>query len=255
MVSGRLFILVLALLVVCGLASADTIEATGVDWSRGEGVWLKENGSSTPTDAYFAGVINIIVTANDGKQYNRDTLCAQLFVDIHPGVTYNTTVVRPDQAPGRNLQIAAWLVDNELSAVTTAAQGAGLQLAIWDIVEDGGDGFDKGNVQASTTSGEETDPTVLSDAEAYEQLALGPLLQGPFQSSDLAFVYVNTTIPDGSPVQMLIGPVFPDGPQPAPEPSTSALGGVGLVALAYLALRKKTRYCPAGRSRNGVPAS
>lgn len=246
--SGRLFILVLILLVACGLASADTIDATGVDWSRGEGVWIKENGA--PTDAYFAGVIFITLTANNGSQYDRDTLCAQLFVDIFLHQTYNTTVVRPDQVPGRNLTIAAWLVDNELPTATTPAQGAGLQLAIWDIVEDGGDGFSKGSVQASTTSGEETDPTVLYWAEVYEQLALGPQLQGPFQSSDLAYVYVNTDL-GGNPAQMLIGPVFQDnGPEPASEPSTSALGGAGLIAGAYLA-RKKVRY----RSRNAVPAS
>lgn len=249
--SVRLLILALILFGACGLASADTIDATDVDWSRGEGVWLTENNSSTPTDAYFAGVIFITLTASNGSQYNRDTLCAQLFVDINPGVTYNTTVVRPDQVPGRNLTIAAWLVDSELPTVTTAPQGAGLQLAIWDIVEDGGDGFSTGSVQASTTAGEETDPTVLLWAETYECLAMGsqsPSCQaagvtplGPVQTSDLAYVYINTAL-NGDPAQMLIGPVFQDnGPEPAPEPSTSTLGGAGLIAGAYLAFRKKAR--------------
>ena len=238
----RGLILILMLSVGCGLAYADTITVTGVDSTRGEyGLWINELG--TPKSVYYAGVINILLN----QTYSRDSLCAQLFVDIGFG-TYYTTVMSPSeaqQAYGRNLEEAAWLVDNELPAVTTSAQGAALQLAIWDIVEDGGDGLASGSVAVSSDLNNPTDPTVLGLANSYEQDALGPDLQGPFQTSDLAFVYVNTDS-GGSAAQMLVGPQFQDnGPQPAPEPSTFALGGGGLVAAGFLTYR----------SRKAVPAS
>ena len=50
--------LVTAATVLCGIAAADTLVATGVDTSAGEyNVWIGENGQDVP--AYFAGVILI----------------------------------------------------------------------------------------------------------------------------------------------------------------------------------------------------
>lgn len=228
----------LAIFVFAGFLRADDLTPTGVDSSLGEGIWIDESG--TPVDAYFAGVIEITLTSDDGQQYDRDTMCVQLLTDIYLGVEYDTDVVDPDSVSSGELQRVAWLVDNALlptqnegiySAlpssdwVESAAQGAGIQLAIWDITSDGGDGFSSGSVQASTTPGEVTDPTALAWAEEYEALSLG-------QWSDSAFVYENTTIGGGTPAQMLEGPIFTDGgPQPIPEPGTPALVGVALIGL------------------------
>lgn len=247
--------LLIGLLVFAGLASASTITAN-VDWTRGSDLWINENG--TPTDAYFAGVVLINLTEN-GQQYSRDTLCVDLFTDIYVGQPYNTTVTDPNSIKGRNLVRVAWLLNNALMPtqgpvyssaipssdfVTTASQGAGIQLAIWDITTDGGDGFSSGRVQASTSPGNPTNPAVLAWANTYESLSAG-------RSSDQAFVYVNSAIDSGLPAQMLEGPIFRDGgpkPQgvtltgidPTPEPATCLLAGIALVGLGLVKRTSKT---------------
>ena len=228
----------------CALANT-TILATGVDTTRGEGIWIKEDGVNQ--NAYFAGVILIAVSQN-GQQFNRDSLCVDLFTDIYLNTTYNSQIMRPDQEPGRNLDRVSWLVDNALlptqgsyssllpSAdwVKTPAQGAGMQLAIWDITTDGGDGFSSGRVRAATGA-QTTDPTALAWAQTYETLSYGKV-------SDLAFVYLNTDIHTGAQVQMLEGPLFTDGgPVPIPEPATYVLVGAALIGIGVWSRRAMKR--------------
>lgn len=240
----RLSLLLVALLMPAGLALGGTIVAPGVDWSRGESIWISEDGVSQ--NAYFAGVIFISLSQN-GVQYSRDTLCVDLFTDIYLGVTYDTNVLNPDAVPGKELNRISWLVDNALlptqdpvynSALPTVdwvaspAQGAGIQLAIWDITHDNGDGFSAGRVQASTIPGQATDPAVLAWANLYEGLSFG-------KTSDLAFVYDNWAIGSGTPAQMLEGPRFRDGgPMPSPEPSTLALAGTALIEIGLCRRRR-----------------
>jgi hypothetical protein len=176
-------------------ASPYTINATGVDWSRGENIWIRENGTDRQT--YFTGVIYISLFDQSGNQWNRDTLCVDLFTDIYIGVTYDTVELHPNDVSGRNLTRVSWLVDNALLPtqvnpyssllpssdwVTTPAQGAGIQLAIWDITENNGDGFSAGSVQASQDPNNPTPADVLYWATLYETLSLG-------ETSDLAYVY------------------------------------------------------------------
>ena len=209
--------LTVALLLLGGNAFADTdtytIDATGVDWNRGQNIWINEDGN--PVQTYFSGVIFITLTdANTGQTWNRDTLCVDLFTDIYLGNTYNTAVLSPADVSGKNMPRVAWLVDNALLPaentnyvsqlppsdwVTNSAQGAGIQLAIWDITVDGGDGFTNGRVQAST--GTPTPADVLYWANTYEALSLG-------KSSYSAYVYSNYN--GTAEAQMLLGPEFTD---------------------------------------------
>jgi len=238
--------IIAAALLFAGMAFASTIlTPTGVDWSRGASIWMNENGSDI--QAYFAGVIYISLQEN-GLQYDRDTLCVDLFTDIVLGVTYDTTVLHPSQVSGKNLDRVSWLVDNALLPtqnshylsdlpktdwVFSAAQGAGIQLAIWDIVHDQGDGFSAGSVRASTNPSHPTDPQVLSWAQTYQALSAG-------KSSGLAFIYDNVDRVSGQPAQMLAGPLFTDaGPSPNPEPPTLALMGTALILVG--SMRRKRR--------------
>jgi hypothetical protein len=241
------------LLLLCGAASANSvIMATGVDWSRGGSLVIREDDQDV--QAYFAGVIFISLTEG-GHVYNRDTLCVDLFTDINLGQQYNSNLLRPDQvAPSKNLSRVSWLVENALLPgqdsnygselqqvdwVLSAAQGAGLQFAIWDIVHDGGDGFFAGRVQAATNQSSATDPVILNWAQRYEAVSLT-------KTNNAAYVYNNVQIGDGSLAQMLIGPQFSTGPEPVPEPDTLAPAGVALILLSLM-LRKWLR---AGRGGN-----
>jgi hypothetical protein len=233
-----------ALLLLGGNAFADayTIDATGVDWSRGENIWI--NGDGNPVQTYFTGVIDITLTDTDSnQQWNRDTLCVDLFTDIYIGQAYGTMVLHPSDVSGSNLPRVSWLVDNALlptqnnSAssvlpssdwVTSSAQGSGIQLAIWDIVHDNGDGLSAGRVQASSDPNNPTPQDVIDWVNTYETLSLN-------QSSDLSYIYENVSLSDDTPAQRLAGPEFADnGPAPVPEPSTcqfmlvSLAGWIGL---------------------------
>ncbi len=252
--SRRAFSLFATAILASGIAAADTIIAN-VDTSLGEyNVEISENGADVNT--YFAGGLDIQLTNSSGT-VTRETMCVDLFTDIYVGQTYGTSVDLPSQVPLSQIPAAlervAWLEDNALlpaltpGAPTTltsnywvaganaAAMGAGMQLAIWDIIVDGGDGFTSGAVQQGSAANP-TDPTALYWANEYETLSAG-------QSSDEAFVYENVSLSDGSPAQTLEGPEFQDnGPQPAPESSTFVLAGMALLALRHTSRRK-----PGGR--------
>ncbi len=60
----------------------------------------------------------------------------------------------------------AWLGSTYLSANLTAQQAAAIQLAIWDIVQDGGDGLAAGSFQVSGNGVASLAPTYISEAIA-----------------------------------------------------------------------------------------
>jgi hypothetical protein len=236
-------IFVVAAALFCGIARADSIVVNGVDTNRGMGsangndLWIFENGT-TNENAYFAGVIVITVSNAGGTPYLRDSLCVDLFTGIGVGGSYTTTVLHPDQVSGKHLGRVSWLVDNVLPSVAGPAQGAGLQLAIWDIVHDGGDGFSTGNVRASPDPAHPTNADALGYAVTYEAMSDN-------KYSDLAFVYDNRD-GYGREVQMLIGPQFSDGgPSPVPEPSDLMLGVVLVLGGCLVQRRLRLRRAEA----------
>ena len=262
--------LLLAFCVFGGLTLADTLDPVSINSSEGGSIWMNEK--NVATDVYFAGVINIQVVHN-GTTYTRETLCVDLFTDINIGTTYYTVDMMPSAIPPadpeKDLLSVSWLIDNAMlpglypgqytsalptayyittsntTAGTSVQRGEALQLAVWDMTVDGGDGFSKGNVQASNTTGEVTDPVVLFDAQFYEAAALG-------QFTDNADVYVNwsgnANQKLGTAAQMLEGPLYTTGPQPlGPEPATFVLVGTALIAIGW-SWRRRMRKPASGRA-------
>jgi hypothetical protein len=230
--------LLFALLTVCP-AVANTILVSGVDSSLGlqQSLYIDENG--TPTQIYWAGGIDITV---DG--YTRAVFCVELFTDIYLNTTYNTTMDYPETA---NLERVAWLLQDEWPSAPTytgaalQTQGAGLQLAIWDIMENNGDGFgtaatSTGSVSQSTDPNNPTNPAVLLAAQQYEALSAG-------RSSTSGIVYYNVTVNGGAAVQNLMGTSMEahddGGPSPVPEPGTVILMLGGLAMIAANRLRRR----------------
>ena len=223
---------VLLLVVSAAPALANTIVVNNVDTTLGE-YYVNLNEKGTNTSAYWAGGILITV---DG--YSRSVFCVQLFTDIYLNTAYDTVMDYSDTA---NLKRVGWLLQNEFptlaqyTGVALQQNGAAFQLAIWDIIEDGGDGFapGAGKLTKSTDVNNPTDPVVLAAAIQYETLSAG-------QSSNYGIVYHNYL--NGTPMQNLMGgPIADGGPSASPEPATVILIFGGLAMIAVGSLRRRPR--------------
>jgi hypothetical protein len=213
------FYLILAGLLFSGLAGANSIlVVTGVDSPLGyqQQIWLNEDGVNS--QQYWIGGINITV---DGVA--RVAWCIDLFTDISFN-TYNTT---PSWADTATLRREAWLVQNVVP--TTQLQGAALQLALWDIAHDGGNGFapGAGRITQSTDAAHLTQANLLNLANTYLAQSLG-------MSYSYEVIYHNTDV-NGVPVQTLISRFVNDGGplSQVPEPADAALviGGLAMIAV------------------------
>ena len=161
---------------------------------------MQENGKNV--DQWFVGVVTLTLDEN-GVYYYRDTLCVDLFTDIDVDEWYQTELLTPADV-GTDLERVAWLIDNEFPSVSdpqAVVEGEAIQLAVWDIIVDGGNGFSSGNVQFSSDLSNPTPLSVQALAIEYEALSFG-------KSSNDAYVYQNSSIPSGAPAQMLEGPKF-----------------------------------------------
>ena len=181
----------LALLTSLMLAGANAALLTysGGDPNRSFDFWfnaayltgdqLLPSGTPSPTDQTIdvnvtAGIANLLV---DGQSL--DALCVDFFVVISNN-TYNVNVLGPN-AIGNGTRVA-WMLRNILPTINSQSNGltkrqqsAGLQLAAWDIIHDGGDGFSAGRIQQSQST--PTDSMVLLWANAYLGGSAGQSLQ------------------------------------------------------------------------------
>ena len=118
-------------------------------------------------------------------------------------------------APGTHGARAAWLYNSYLSSTTDASTAAALQLALWDVVVDNGDGFGSG--QFLYTGG----LSASTETEATSMLA-----------SSLNRASSATYFRPVAGGQAMIGPV--------PEPGSVLLLGLGLgLSLTGVALRRR----------------
>jgi hypothetical protein len=226
-------------------ALADVLAVTGVEGGLGESIWIDESGAPKQLD--WAGGVDITV-----DNYPRVVFCVDLLTNISFG-NYTTTLDysdtpyvgdNPDPSDVDSLLRVAWLLENEWPG--DAMHGAALQLAIWDIVTDGGNGFDfdphGSNIVRQSTSdnlSERTDSAVLAQAILYEDEA-----EMPGHKSYSGIVYHNY---EGTTrVQTLMGTEPTNGgPVPVPEPAALLLiifQGIALTGVSCLcALRRRAR--------------
>ena len=234
----RKVLLSLALLSACP-ALATTLIVNDIDRATGvaeNSLWIDIGG--TPTKVWFAGGIDVTVGG-----YNRLLYCVDLLTDINVPGTYTTALDFSDTV---NLQRVGWLMQNEwpsTSGYTGAdlqTQGSAFQLAIWDILQDGGDGFGTNTaggavgLVSQSTGSIPTTPEVLAAAIQYEA---DSIVNGVPKTSPYGDVYDIWDL-NGHRVQTLMGPT-PDDPGPnAPEPAAVILIFSGLALIGVSRLRR-----------------
>jgi hypothetical protein len=191
--------------------SAGTLNYITEDPAKGKYVDFSLNG--TEREIYAGAYLG---TYNGGPLLT--FFCADPFLGINYGV-YDSQAWIPSGYETR----AAWLYGNQIGSIDTQNEGAAMQLAIWDILFDGGDGASMGIISGAST----TDANVLGLWSSYLSISNGQ------SSNTVASIYRNSL--NGFEAQPFIGPGDPNA---IPEPSTYALIGTGLVA-AFFARRKK----------------
>lgn len=145
--------------------------------------------------------------------------CADLFTGIASSNTYTTAVQSASGSPYTRI---AWLMANVLPSIiagsgTAQQQGAALQLAIWDIIHDNGNGLQAGVIQQSGN----TDGAVAAYANAYIGAAWAPTLG--------LNIYHNTFPNTTFAAQDLVS-----YSSTVPEPATLSLSALALGALFLL---------------------
>jgi hypothetical protein len=235
--------LLVAGLAACGIASGSTtVTVTGVDMSRGQNIYFLEDGTAVQG---YAGAI--VVNANNAST---SVLCVDLFTNINLNDVFQVNFLNPQYLDPTNTAAglrAAYLfvtqfgtissyLSSQNPSITLAQATAALQLAIWDIVHDGGDGFSAGRIRSSSVPGQSTDAAVLAAAIQYVQFSLN-YQDGPTNATLWRHV-------DGPQVkQQLIGFYQPGTENGIPEPGTSFLiaCGLGLLGWRHYAHRKGQR--------------
>src|SRR5688572_16478270 len=154
----RLWILAAAISLLSAPASASIVTVEGVDPLRGGNLWLRIDNVDKQA---YAGII--LIDADDGMTpMARSVVCADLFVNV----SINDVIPVNETAPSTSrMQRAAWLFLNRFPEVASVTLGQALQIAIWDVIHDNGNGLSAGRVRADTSGSNQT-PTAVRNAVA-----------------------------------------------------------------------------------------
>lgn len=162
--------------------------------------------------AYLGGTLGNPLPPNDGT-FSGYAFCVDLDHFIGLPTEYDVELLPTSQLlhGGR----AAWLYNSFAPTANTTSGAAGLQLAIWDVVYDDGDGLSTGNFRytGGLAAGAATDANTFLASSAGKSSAAGYLK------------------PTGAYGQAMLTTV--------PEPGTLGLLGLGLFSLAGLKLRRR----------------
>lgn len=211
--------LVPALCLLGTTASAGTLTLTGVDRTRGGFTTVVEDGES------FTGYAGVLLGTYNGTTVS-PLFCVDLFTSIDLGDS-GSSPLAPSLA--RHEDRVAWLYLNQLGTVTTSNRGLAFQIAIWDIVHDGGDGLGSGTIQScSSQIFPDLTPTQMTLINNYLTVSAGQSATGGVS------IYHNVNLSTGDPAQNLIGAFSAAELNPVPEPATfglMALGAAGLLVV------------------------
>jgi hypothetical protein len=184
-----------------GVASADLFEAEAIINKR-EAVTIGYKGSWFNV---YSGPVSARI--NGGTSF--DAYCVDLDHWGSLPARYEVT-----QSPINTLAYgsrAAYLYNTYAGLVNSKTKGAALQLAIWDVIADNGDGLTNGQFMAKNLSSDVKNlaNTLIADSAGKSGLAT------LFEAVDHG--------PNGKYNQNFMGPV--------PEPATMAVLGIGAAAL------------------------
>lgn len=197
---------------------------------------FSEDGGVTEIAAW-AGVLQVNFDSQPANGYF-DTLCVDLFhnISLHRAYTVTQQSVDTIANGGR----VSWLYTNQvgLGSMQAVAQsltmstnevGMALQLAMWDIIHDNGDGLSAGLVRATTPGANfmGTSSNVVRAVNFFEQASLNRV-------SSNAAIYVDAV--NGISTQRQISVPFAltttyNAETPTPEPGTLGLAGLVLAGL------------------------
>lgn len=169
----------------------------------------------------FAGLFTVGLTgapADYPTQFN--SFCVDLQHTISQGDAWDVNLTPIPDAGLNNSGRIAYLYTTSAATVNTNDDAAGLQLAAWDVMIDGGDGLSTGNFQANNVSS-----GAVNAANNFLTASLG-------RSGNATWlVAVNGT------KQNLVGPNRPGGT--VPEAGSLSLLATGLLPLLGFARRRK----------------
>jgi hypothetical protein len=172
---------------------------------------------------FYAGPF--VATLDGGAKF--DAYCVDLYHDLSSTQTVSLQPIAG--LTGGHGAAVGYLYDTFASKVTNSAQGAGLQLAIWDVEYDGGDGFSTGLFRV----GKGTTSQALAAANQY----LAALKAASDPSGAATWFVCTNHGADGTINQDLVGnPPLRAVPEPA---SLILLGAGGFGLLARSRLRRR----------------
>ncbi len=204
-------ILLVLALGATALAPASSLTLTGFVANQFRFVLTSFNGTSPLTNTQAGTLAATLDSSFNFNAYCVDSTHAPLI-----GTAYNTNMVALPNAGLANSARIAYLYTQFSGTVNNQDTGAGLQLAIWDVLMDNGDGFAAGNFRASSVA------STITQANAYLTASAG--------HTSTATWYQGLPAGPNEPQGLV-------GSSPVPEPASITV--LGLAAIA--AIRRKRR--------------
>jgi PEP-CTERM motif len=191
-------------------ASATTLNLIQANTNRGEFLSISFSGVERTS---FAGAVSFSI---NGSSTLFDMFCVDLTTHAYLNSPYEAIALPPTTID--NGLRAAWLFETYNASAQTVVSGAALQLALWDIVHDGGNGLSTGLFQSTTNT-------------PADVIAAASILITASQGHTSANAVVWQSVLGKSDRQSMISET--------PEPGTIGLLASGLVLVGWRARRKQ----------------